>query len=244
MLSEIFPITAGFVGSLHCLGMCGPLVLAYSFHIDKSLNADNAPGAAGRSALERLRRLPWLGGLIHHGAFHLGRILTYGFLGALAAALFQAVDMSSLFSGIRGKMVVLSGFLLILTGLVLLRVFPLPARLSALFASQGSFFSRTVPPLLKSRRPLSKLALGLLVGFMPCGMSWAMILAAATTQNPLHGLSTMVGFGLGTVPALVLTGLSASFISLRVRFLGERVAALMIVAMGLKMFLKGAGILG
>ena len=66
---------SGFLGSLgHCLGMCGPLVMAYSLHI--------RPG-------DPSRQLPlkaiWAGGIAHHLAFHAGRILTYGLLGALAA---------------------------------------------------------------------------------------------------------------------------------------------------------------
>jgi sulfite exporter TauE/SafE len=50
----------------------------------------------------------------------------------------------------------------------------------------------------------------------------------------------MVFFGLGTVPALFLTGLSASLLSMRTRFLGERVAAASIIAMGLILIIKGS----
>ena len=68
------PLLIGFVGSLHCLGMCGPLVMAYSLHIRKEEKGGDLPPSAF-----------WVRGLTHHAAFHAGRILTYGLLGALAA---------------------------------------------------------------------------------------------------------------------------------------------------------------
>jgi sulfite exporter TauE/SafE len=71
-------------------------------------------------------------------------------------------------------------------------------------------------------------------------LSFAMVVKAATTQNVLAGFLTMVIFGLGTVPALFLTGLSASLLSMKVRFLGERVAAVSVIVMGLILIFKGS----
>jgi sulfite exporter TauE/SafE len=87
---------------------------------------------------------------------------------------------------------------------------------------------------------VSKVALGLAAGFLPCLLSWSMIIKAATTQSPVGGFLTMFAFGLGTMPALFFPGLSASFLSLKARFLGERVAAISIIAMGLILVYKGA----
>ena len=84
------------------------------------------------------------------------------------------------------------------------------------------------------------MALGLTVGFLPCMLSWAMVIKAATTQSLFAGFLTMVSFGLGTVPALFLTGLSASLLSLKIRFLGERVAAASVIAMGIILIFKGS----
>ena len=84
------------------------------------------------------------------------------------------------------------------------------------------------------------MALGLSTGFLPCLLSWAMVVKAATTQNLLEGFLTMVSFGLGTVPALFLVGLSASLLSFKIRFFGERVAAVSVIAMGLILIFKGS----
>jgi sulfite exporter TauE/SafE len=71
-------------------------------------------------------------------------------------------------------------------------------------------------------------------------LSWAMIVKAATAPNPVLGFMTMVLFGLGTVPALFFTGLSASLFTLRVRLTGERVAACSVIVMGIMLLVKGA----
>ena len=70
-------------------------------------------------------------------------------------------------------------------------------------------------------------------------LSWAMVLKAGTTGNPLSGFLTMVLFGLGTVPVLFFVGLSASVISLKMRITGERIAGISIIVMGLILVLKG-----
>ncbi len=94
-------------------------------------------------------------------------------------------------------------------------------------------------PLLRSQRVAPKMALGMATGFLPCGLSWAMLVTAAATQEPLKGWLTMLMFGAGTVPLLLLTGLSAHLLSLRIRFLGERLAAITVIIMGVVMVVKG-----
>jgi len=221
------PLLIGFVGSLHCLGMCGPLVMAYSLYIR---SAEKEP-VAGASAL-------WWKGISHHATFHLGRILTYGFLGALAAGIAQLADLSRFFSGFRSGITLGGGILMVLFGLVLLKV--MPVSLFSLPSGPESFWQKIFPPLFQSPRLTSKFALGLATGFLPCMLSWAMVVKAATTQHPLPGFLTMVFFGLGTVPALFLTGLSASLLSMRARFLGERVAAVSVMVMGFILIFKGS----
>ena len=232
MFFDLFsPFLIGFLGSLHCLGMCGPLILAYSFHIKSPSGRQVTTGAS-----------PARAGLLHHLSFHAGRLLSYGFLGALAATLFHAADLRLLFMDLRGGMTLLGGCFMIFMGGVLLKILPLPGFLSAPLTSHGSFWGRVFPPLFQSSRLTSKMALGLLTGFLPCGLSWAMIGKAATTQNIPAGFFTMVAFGLGTVPLLFFTGVSASFLSLKTRLVGERIAALAVIAMGLILVFKGGRI--
>jgi sulfite exporter TauE/SafE len=68
-----------------------------------------------------------------------------------------------------------------------------------------------------------------------------MLVAAANTLSPARGLLTMISFGLGTAPALLAAGITASYLSVRTRLLGERAAALFIVIMGVSLAARGLG---
>jgi sulfite exporter TauE/SafE len=227
-LDFLAPLLIGFVGSLHCLGMCGPLVMAYSLHIRKEEKGGDLPPSAF-----------WARGLTHHAAFHAGRILTYGFLGALAAGLAQLTDLTRFFSGFRNGVTLGGGILMVLFGVFMLKVIPF-SLFSLPSFGPDSFWRKIFPPLFQSRRLMSRLALGLATGFLPCMLSWAMVVKAGTTQQLLSGFLTMAFFGFGTVPALFLIGLSTSFLSLKVRFFGERVAAVSVMVMGIILIFKGS----
>jgi sulfite exporter TauE/SafE len=69
-------------------------------------------------------------------------------------------------------------------------------------------------------------------------LSLAMIVKAATTASLFLGCATMLFFGLGTLPALFLTGFSASLLSMKARLLGERVAGAMAMVMGMMLIVK------
>ncbi len=227
MTDFIAAFMIGFVGSLHCLGMCGPLVMAYSLHLRGPKRED--------STIQNL----WARGSSHHIAFHTGRILTYSLLGALAAALAHIAGLPGIFAGLRSGVTLGAGILMILFGLVILKIFPV-SLFSLPSLSAGSFFGRIFPPLFSSSHTGSKFLLGIGAGFLPCMLSWAMIAKAATTQNPAAGFWTMALFGLGTSPVLFATGISASLLSLRTRLIGERAAACAVIVMGFILVFKGA----
>ena len=221
----------GLFGSLHCLGMCGPLVIAYSLNLKKT-----------QPPVRELKYSYWGQGALHHLAFHLGRIMTYGILGALVAGLFAAVGFS-FFLNIRGLLLLGGGFLIILLALVFLKVFPLPAWLTRYSTPFQSLGDRFLPRLLKRPGSLSKVGLGAACGLLPCSLTSSMLIKAAITENITEGAMTMLAFGLGTFPALLTVGISASLLSLKIRMIGERVAAFSIMAMGAFLMFKGARLL-
>jgi uncharacterized protein len=226
LLDFIASLSIGFLGSLHCLGMCGPLILAYSLQLGRVQTSASTSGA-----------LRFQSGVSHHLAFHLGRLTTYGFLGAVAGLLFHLANLERLFFNLRSGLTLVGGALMILMGLALMRIMPLPGMTTLSF--NGSWMKASFGRLLISQGRSSKMLLGMGVGFLPCGLSWAMIVKAATTQNPLAGFLIMLAFGLGTVPALFLPGISASLLSLRWRLVGERLAGLSVIVMGLILVSKG-----
>ena len=129
---------------------------------------------------------------------------------------------------------------MVLLGLVLLKVIPLSLTAASSSRQVGTVLSRLIRTSLSSHGLGSKGVLGFATGFLPCMLSWAMIVRAASTGDPVMGFLFMVLFGLGTVPVLFFTGLSASIFSFRIRLAGERVAAISVIVMGIILLLKGA----
>jgi len=224
MFDLVSPLLFGLVGSVHCLGMCGPLVLAYSLHL-------RPEESAKPSAL-------WPAGAAHHLAFHGGRLLTYGLLGALAAGLVAIPAFHRVFAGLTSGVSVGGGILMVLFGFSL--IFAGAASFPSLtLPGQGPIMGRAYARLLASRGLFPKVALGLLSGFLPCMFSFLMVVKAAATGSLLSGFLTMLLFGAGTVPVLFFTGLSASLLSFKLRILGARVAGGMVTAMGVILILRG-----
>jgi uncharacterized protein len=227
MSDLLAPFFIGFIGSLHCLGMCGPLVIAYSLHI----RPDDPAGPMATSAICSR-------GFSHHLAFHGGRVVTYSLLGGLAALPAHVTSFHQVLGNLRGGFTLGAGILMVLLGMALLKVLPFPL-FSLPSLGPGSFWGNIFPPLFRSQSLSSKILLGMAAGFLPCMLSWAMIVKAATASHPLTGFLTMAFFGAGTVPALFFAGFFASLFSLRIRFLGERIAAVSVIFMGLILVFKG-----
>ncbi|HBZ54208.1 MAG TPA: hypothetical protein DEO88_02280 [Syntrophobacteraceae bacterium] len=224
------PFIVGLLGSVHCLGMCGPLVVAYAL-CRKSTDTGEKPG--WRSWYRR--------GIAHHIAFHSGRLVAYSLLGTMTAALTGAAGIGRFFLNANGIIKVGGGVVLVLLGLMVLRVLPFPTWLTSVSLAPKSFWGRRLPPLLQSQRFAPRIFLGMATGLLPCSLSWAMLVTAAATQEPVRGGLTMLLFGLGTVPLLLLTGLSAHLLSIRIRFLGERLAAVTVMIMGVVLVVQGIG---
>ncbi|MEN6442111.1 MAG: sulfite exporter TauE/SafE family protein [Syntrophobacter sp.] len=230
MFENLAPFTIGLLGSLHCIGMCGPLLLACSLHFRPAAAVAGHRGVAGLSGV-----------LHHHIAFHVGRLTSYGLLGAIVAGLFESLEVQKFSMQYRGGFTLLAGILLLAIGLSILGVLPIPSRIAGLAAP--GYLGKRMAVLAGSPGMASKVGLGVAAGFIPCGLTWAMLVTAASTLHPAKGFATMVSFGLGTVPLLLATGVSASFLSRKIRLMGERAAAIAVIIMGIFLMIKGGGIL-
>lgn len=168
--------------------------------------------------------------------------MTYALMGGLAA-LFTRSARGILTSSITQSLLTSGyGVLLILFGLALMRAIPVPASCADFFSNPLLTVMHRIPALCESRRPGSKIVLGLLTGLLPCCLSWSMVITAAAAETPFQGSLMMVCFGAGTIPALFLAGLSASYLTHLYRGLGEAVPGLLLVALGVYLILKGNGI--
>ncbi|MCC7548838.1 MAG: sulfite exporter TauE/SafE family protein [Burkholderiales bacterium] len=173
----------GLLGGVHCAGMCGGIVAALS-------------GQAGG------RR--WS---LHLG-YSAGRVTSYAVAGAIVGA---AGSIGLLFDGVlpvQMALYVLANVLLIGLGLYLAGV----SRVVARFERLGLALWQRLQPLTRHLLPADTLplaiGLGLLWGWIPCGLVYAILGTALLAGNPLDGAAIMLAFGLGTVPNLLLAGLA------------------------------------
>jgi sulfite exporter TauE/SafE len=205
---------AGLVGSSHCLGMCGGIAAALG------MGTAGRDAGAGR-ALGRA--------LLYNG----GRIASYAVAGTLAGGigfiLGQALHAPAAILVMR----VLTGAVLMAIGLQV--AFNL--RLLRPLETVGMHAWRRVAPLatrlMGNRSAGGTILLGALWGWMPCGLVYGMLVAAAATGGPGTGAALMAVFGLGTAPAMVATGALASrFQRLHRNPAFRRGAGLLVVALG------------
>jgi uncharacterized protein len=181
---------AGFLGSFHCIGMCGGFACA--------LGRD--PRGAAATALRHL-------------LYNCGRLTTYCFLGALAGALGQALctPRGLAHSALSGSLdlgqrvlAIAAGLLMIVMAMQFFGWFQRARRVGVGFG--GTTLATSLRSLLTMRGSAAPLAFGVLNGFLPCPLVYAFVAVAASTGAPLPGVLTMAAFGLGTFPAMLLMG--------------------------------------
>ncbi len=210
----------GVLSSLHCFGMCGPIVLAYSM---SGGSPEDGPARAGVFKL--------------HAAYNGGRIISYSLMGAVAGLIGMAFSSMK----VVGEWVsTVGGGLMILAGILLLGIVPVPQGIAEYFKSSRS--AKLFGALLRSPSVFSKLALGLLTPLLPCGILYAMALRAAASQDVLNGALIMALFALGMAPALALVGSLSSLFSGRIRKGAEQLAAIAVIVLGVTLMLRGLGV--
>ena len=217
----------GFFGSMHCVGMCGAIVAAYS-----------------TQSGERLKTGRWYA-LASHLSYNGGRVLSYIAVGAVLGAI------GGSFGGLKIAAEWFStvvGVLLIASGVWMLRIFPgigFPQEISFDTEKKSvllNLYTRTYGSLLQSPTLESKFYIGLLTPLLPCGLLYSAFIMAAVSGNALNGAVTMALFGSGIVPSLVVVGFVSTFFKLRLRLWGDKLAAVTILLMGLMMLLRGVGL--
>lgn len=215
-LSIIFGL--GLVSSLHCVQMCGPVVLSYSLSL--SQRASNLQ-------------------MLAHLSYNVGRIITYAALGAVAGLTGQSIGLVGRLAGMENVAALVAGGLMVVAGLLMLDWLPHtgfsrfdPLRhLSRLFKPIGR---RIASPGIAG-----KFSLGLMMGFLPCGLIYAALFKAMATGGALAGAATMAAFGLGTAGALFVLGMFSSTVSLKLGRWGSRLAAVSVALLGVTLLWRG-----
>lgn len=186
LLASLF--VTGLVGGLtHCMGMCGPFVLTQVTALLETIPAGSM------SESHRLRGAALV-------PYHLGRLTTYALLGVVAAGLASVLEHVFWIKGLSAALLVLAAVLLIGYAWPALRLHPTKS------VPWSGFIERLAQPLFRTPLGVQGYLLGVLLGFIPCGLLYGALAAAAATHDPLAGGFGMAAFALGTIPTLVVIG--------------------------------------
>lgn len=201
MLSDVSLISAflvGLLGGVHCVGMCGGIVTALSMGVPQSRT-----GSATR----------WRYLL----AYNLARISSY----SVAGGLFGGVGwIAANWSGLHQVQVLLqlvAAVFMVVLGLYLAgwwRGLVQLERVGGLVWTRLEPLGRRFLPVRTSGQAF---LLGLVWGWLPCGLVYSVLIWSISTADPLYGAALLLSFGLGTLPNLLAMGLVAERLSARVR---------------------------
>ena len=205
----------GLLGGFgHCIGMCGPVVASYSLR---------GSGFAY---------------FMPHLLYNAGRITTYGIIGALMGMGGAAVAALPGLPFLKFFAVMAVGAAMVFMGMpVVFR------RTSAAgFDEGGAIIFRAGKTVLETGSAFKYYPLGLLLGFLPCGMSYSIFIGAAALGGLIEGGAFALSFALGTMPALFMFGIAASFLGANIRGLLYRAGGVIVIFMGLRFVYKGLSI--
>lgn len=192
LLASLF--LAGLLGSVtHCAGMCGPFVLA------QTVARLEAMPLGQMSEMRRLAGAALL-------PYHLGRATTYAALGGVAGALAAGAIAVTGLRWISALLLALAALFFLgyaLNSLGWLR----PQTRQRPNGEGESTWARRIGRLARPlfARPVGwrGYLLGVALGFLPCGLLYGALAAAAATGQPLAAAFAMLAFTAGTVPALL-----------------------------------------
>lgn len=212
--------TTGLLGGFgHCIGMCGPIVASFGWRTAAS-------GSAGI-----LHSRHWVTHLLYHG----GRILTYTLVGLIMGLSGSFVNVAGKIAGLQNIVAVVAGLLMVLMGLSIAGVW----QGAVLLEKNSGWILSTARRIAASTSSSRFFLLGLILGLLPCGLSYTVFIAAAGTGNMLSGALIAFLFGLGTLPAVLLFGALVASIGARLRGMVYRLGGVAIMFMGILFILRG-----
>ena len=204
----------GLISSLHCIGMCGPI--AMMLPVDRSNQTKKT---------------------LQIFTYHLGRLAAYASIGFIFGLFGKGFSMA----GLQQELSVLLGIIMIVIVVIPEKVFiaynfskPIFKVISKIKTALGSQF--------KNKSYQSLFTIGLLNGFLPCGMVYVALFGAIAMQSPSLGILYMLLFGLGTVPMMSSVVYLNSFLTLPFRNKIQKVIPYVAVCIGVLFILRGLGL--
>ena len=202
----------GVISNLHCLGMCGPIALAIPLN------------RSSKSAM-------FLGIL----QYHIGRVLVYGILGYLVGYIGMGIKLFGVLQAIS----ILAGIGIIIYAWRKKITFYKNPFSSSLVSRLSSLLSQSMGKIMRSESPLKLFLLGALNGLLPCGMVYTALITAVVLGTPILSATSMLAFGLGTLPGLVAFSVFAQQLGNTIRSKINRYLPYQITVVGLLIVLRG-----
>ena len=204
----------GLISSLHCIGMCGPI--AMMLPVDRQNEAKKVTQIV---------------------TYHLGRLTAYGSIGLV----FGLLGRGFFLAGLQQKISIFIGLAMILVVLIPEKLFakynfskPVYKVISKIKSNLGSHF--------KNKSYKSLFIIGVLNGFLPCGMVYVALFGAIAMQSASLGVLYMILFGLGTLPLMTLVVYVNSMIKMPFRNKIQKAIPYVAVIIGVLFILRGLGL--
>ncbi len=204
----------GILGSLHCVGMCGPIAFMLPVNRENSLKK-------------------WS----QIGTYHFGRILSYSLIGLF----FGWMGKGLYIFGLQQQLSIIIGALMIIVVLLPVKQFnrynfsvPIHKFISKIKSALGKE--------LKKKTADTFLTIGFLNGFLPCGLVYMAVFASIGMQSAIHGGLYMALFGLGTVPLMTSAIYLGKFLNLKVKNRIQKAIPVLVVVIGLLFIIRGLGL--
>lgn len=201
----------GFLGSMHCVGMCGPIMLALPFKSKSPI----------RFILKRI-------------LYHIGRITVYASFGLLVGLLGDKLN----FTGIQHILTISAGIALLIFGILSIFKVNVLSKLT-FFERPYIFVKKVLGKFIIGDGLVSGFLLGVLNGFLPCGFVYVALAGAIAYANAVYSPLFMVLFGLGTMPALILVSILPRMMSKRVAFNSQRLIPVFTIVFAVLILLRG-----
>ncbi|MBT8184033.1 MAG: sulfite exporter TauE/SafE family protein [Eudoraea sp.] len=204
----------GVMGSLHCVGMCGPI--AFMLPVDKA----NSLKKTGQLSL-----------------YHIGRLFAYACIGMIFGLLGKGLYIF----GMQQKLSIIIGIVMIIAVVVPYSIFskynyskPVFRLISKIKSGLGKE--------LKKKTPDTFLTIGVLNGFLPCGLVYMALFGAIAMGNALEGALYMMLFGLGTIPLMTAVVVFGTVLKGSLRNQFRKMVPVFVILIGTLFILRGLGL--
>lgn len=201
----------GLLGSVHCIGMCGPIVLAL-------------PSTSNSNWVVLLTRL----------LYNFGRVLTYAFLGAVFGLFGSRLNLI----GLQQNASILIGVIILIAVLMPAKYKNYLTR-TKIYQSFNSIIRSSFARLMSRKANSSFLLFGIVNGFLPCGFVYVAIGGAVATESVLSGTLFMALFGLGTLPIMLAASILGKHINASLRSKINRIMPVLAVILAIIFILRG-----